>query len=51
MAERGVALLTDPDLHARITRNAADLVRTSYCTQRIVPLYEAAYRRVLASIP
>jgi L-malate glycosyltransferase len=48
MAERGVALLTDPDLHARITRDAAHLVRSTYCTGRIVPLYEAAYGRVLA---
>jgi N-acetyl-alpha-D-glucosaminyl L-malate synthase BshA len=47
MAERGVALLTDPDLHARIARNAADMVHASYCTGRIVPLYEAAYGRVL----
>ncbi len=48
MAERAVSLLTDPDLHARIAANAANLVRTTYCTDRIVPLYEEAYRRVLA---
>jgi N-acetyl-alpha-D-glucosaminyl L-malate synthase BshA len=47
MAERGVTLLTDPDLHARISDNAAGLVRTTYCTGRIVPIYEAAYKRVL----
>jgi N-acetyl-alpha-D-glucosaminyl L-malate synthase BshA len=47
MAERGVALLTDPDLHARIARHASDMVHASYCTGRIVPLYEAAYTRVL----
>jgi len=47
MAARGVTLLTDPDLHARIAANAASLVRTTYCTDRIVPVYEAAYRRVL----
>jgi L-malate glycosyltransferase len=49
MAERGVALLTDPGLHARIAANAASLVRSTYCTARVVPLYEAAYRRVLAN--
>jgi len=47
MAARGVRLLTDPDLHAGISANAASLVGTTYCTERIVPLYEAAYRRVL----
>jgi N-acetyl-alpha-D-glucosaminyl L-malate synthase BshA len=48
MVERGVRLLTDPDLHGRIAANASSLVRTSYCTDRIVPYYEEAYRRVLA---
>lgn len=47
MAGRAVALLTDPDLHARVTANAARMVRTEYCAERIVPAYEAAYRRVL----
>jgi N-acetyl-alpha-D-glucosaminyl L-malate synthase BshA len=49
MAERAVALLTDADLHARVSANAVSLVRTTYCVDRIVPLYEAAYRRVLAA--
>jgi N-acetyl-alpha-D-glucosaminyl L-malate synthase BshA len=49
MAERGVALLTDPNLHARVAANAVSMVGTKYCTERIVPLYEAAYRRVLAT--
>ena len=49
MAERGVRLLTDRDLHARISANASSLVRTTYSTDRIVPLYEAAYERVLAN--
>jgi L-malate glycosyltransferase len=48
MAERGVALLTDPALRAGITRRAAEMVRTEYCSERIVPLYEAAYEHVLA---
>ncbi len=48
MAERGIALLTDPALRARITQAAVDMVRTRYCTDRIVPLYEAEYRSVLA---
>ena len=50
MAGRSVALLTDPDLHARLSANAASLVRTTYGTDCIVPLYEEAYRRVLAKV-
>jgi L-malate glycosyltransferase len=49
MAERGIALLTDPALHASIARNAADVVRRRYCTDLVVPLYEAQYRDVLES--
>jgi hypothetical protein len=49
MAERGVRLLTDRGLHARVADAAAALVRETYCTSRVVPMYEAAYRRVLAS--
>ena len=49
MAERGVALLTDPALRDRITRAAVDMVRTRYCTSRIVPMYEAEYEAVRQS--
>jgi N-acetyl-alpha-D-glucosaminyl L-malate synthase BshA len=49
MADRGVALLTTPDLRARITRAALEMVRTRYCTETIVPFYEAHYREVLAA--
>jgi L-malate glycosyltransferase len=51
MAGRAVALLTDPELHARVSAAAASLVRTTYCSDRIVPLYEAAYSRVIATRP
>ena len=47
MAERGVALLIDAALRARITEAATEVVRTRYCTELVVPLYEAAYRDVL----
>jgi N-acetyl-alpha-D-glucosaminyl L-malate synthase BshA len=47
MADRGVALLTDRALRASITQAAAEMVRTRYCTDLIVPLYEEAYREVL----
>ena len=47
MAECGVALLTNRDLRASITTAAAEMVRTRYCTDLIVPLYEAQYRDVM----
>jgi N-acetyl-alpha-D-glucosaminyl L-malate synthase BshA len=47
MAERGVALLTNPALHASITDAAVEVVRTRYCTDRIVPMYETEYREVM----
>jgi L-malate glycosyltransferase len=47
MAQRGVALLTDSALRASITRSAVEMVRHRYCAQLVVPLYEAAYQRVL----
>jgi len=47
MAERGIALLTDPSLRQSITAAAVALVRDRYCTATIVPLYEAEYLRVL----
>jgi N-acetyl-alpha-D-glucosaminyl L-malate synthase BshA len=47
MAERGIALLTDPALHRSITQAAVEMVRTRYCAQLVVPVYEAEYQRVL----
>jgi len=47
MAQRGVALLTDGLLRASITRSAVELVRSRYCAQLVVPLYEAAYNHLL----
>jgi N-acetyl-alpha-D-glucosaminyl L-malate synthase BshA len=49
MAERGVAVLSDPALRAAMGRAAAEVVRTRYCTDRVVPQYEAEYRKVLES--
>jgi N-acetyl-alpha-D-glucosaminyl L-malate synthase BshA len=48
MAERGVAVLTDSGLRSSIGRAAAEVVRTRYCTDLVVPLYEAEYVDVLA---
>ena len=46
MADRAIELLTDPQRRIGMGTAAADVVRTRYCTDRIVPLYEAAYRDV-----
>lgn len=48
MADSGVALLTDPALHARIARAGRQTVVQRYCRDRVVPQYEAFYSRVLA---
>jgi N-acetyl-alpha-D-glucosaminyl L-malate synthase BshA len=47
MADRGIALLTDSALRSSIGRAAAQMVRSRYCTELIVPQYEAAYLDVL----
>jgi N-acetyl-alpha-D-glucosaminyl L-malate synthase BshA len=47
MSERGLALLTDSRLHARIAGNAAAHVRAHFCVELIVPKYEQCYRDVL----
>jgi N-acetyl-alpha-D-glucosaminyl L-malate synthase BshA len=47
MVSRAVALLRDAPRRTAMGRAAADIVRTEYCVERIVPLYEAAYERAL----
>jgi N-acetyl-alpha-D-glucosaminyl L-malate synthase BshA len=47
MAARGIAVLTDPDLRARIGSAAAAQVGERFCVERIVPQYEQCYRDVL----
>jgi glycosyltransferase involved in cell wall biosynthesis len=47
MSERGLALLTDRALRARIAGNAAAHVRAHFCVELIVPQYERCYRDVL----
>jgi N-acetyl-alpha-D-glucosaminyl L-malate synthase BshA len=48
MAASGVALLTDAALHRRVTDAAVRLVRERFCADRIVPMYEEHYGRVLS---
>jgi L-malate glycosyltransferase len=47
MADSGLALLTDADLHRRIGTGGRMVVRGRYCSDRIVPQYERFYEEVL----
>jgi L-malate glycosyltransferase len=47
MAARAIAVLADPGLRARIGGAAAQQVRTRFCEELIVPMYEQCYRDVL----
>jgi L-malate glycosyltransferase len=47
MAGSAIALLTDHALHRRTTAAALERVRTLFCTERVVPMYEAYYRQVM----
>jgi N-acetyl-alpha-D-glucosaminyl L-malate synthase BshA len=49
MAGSAVALLTDPDLHRRVASAAVEKVRSNFCEEKIVPLYEGFYQQVLAA--
>lgn len=49
MAESGRTLLADSALHGRVTAAALQRVRQRFCAERIVPMYEAHYRRVLGT--
>jgi N-acetyl-alpha-D-glucosaminyl L-malate synthase BshA len=44
MAERAIAILCDGKRRQTMGRAAAEVVRTRYCTDLVVPMYEAAYR-------
>jgi L-malate glycosyltransferase len=47
MAECAVRLLTDRSLHARIAAEGRRTVEERFCSERIVPRYEALYERLL----
>jgi N-acetyl-alpha-D-glucosaminyl L-malate synthase BshA len=48
MAQLAVGLLRDTPRRVSMGRAAAEMVRSEYCVDRIVPLYEQAYQRALA---
>ena len=47
MAQHARELIDDAALRTTMGRAAAEMVRTRYCAERIVPLYENAYEDVL----
>jgi N-acetyl-alpha-D-glucosaminyl L-malate synthase BshA len=47
MAESGIALLTDPSLHARVAAEGRRTVRERFCSELVVPRYEAFYEQLL----
>jgi L-malate glycosyltransferase len=47
MAARAVQLIREPERRRTMGRAAAEMVRTHYCADRIVPLYEAAYGQAM----
>ena len=47
MAASAIALLTDPALHRRVTDAARTRVGEEFCVDRIVPMYERYYERML----
>jgi N-acetyl-alpha-D-glucosaminyl L-malate synthase BshA len=46
MADSGIALLTDPELHARFAKASRDRAEQYFCAARVVPQYEGYYREV-----
>ena len=48
MAASAIALLTDPALHRRVTDAARTRVSDEFCVNRVVPMYERYYERMLA---
>ena len=48
MAGDAIALLTDPVLHRAIADAARARVQDEFCVDRVVPMYERYYERVLA---
>ena len=47
MAASAVHLLTDPALHEEVSQAACRRVRSEFCADRVVPMYEACYRELL----
>jgi glycosyltransferase involved in cell wall biosynthesis len=48
MAASGIELLTDSALHQRVAQAACTRVRSEFCVERVVPMYETCYRELLS---
>ena len=51
MASSAVSLLTDRALHRRVATAARERVSDRFCSDRVVPMYEAYYEQVLERTP
>ncbi len=49
MADAGVAILSDPKEHRRYSENARAHAVERYSVERVVPMYESHYQRILTS--
>ena len=47
MAASAIALLRDPVRHRQVAQAACQRVRTEFCADRVVPMYEACYRKLV----
>jgi len=47
MAADAIALLQDQALHSRVAEAAIARVREEFCVDRVVPMYERYYERIL----
>jgi N-acetyl-alpha-D-glucosaminyl L-malate synthase BshA len=47
MARSAIDLLSDPARHERMAKAACKRVRVHFCAERVVPMYEACYRRLV----
>jgi glycosyltransferase involved in cell wall biosynthesis len=48
MAASAVELLSNPVLHKSVAEAAWRRVRSEFCVERVVPMYEACYRGLLS---
>jgi glycosyltransferase involved in cell wall biosynthesis len=49
MADSGIALLSDAELHAATAKASRARAEELFCAKRVVPQYEAYYREVVAT--
>jgi glycosyltransferase involved in cell wall biosynthesis len=47
MAARVTSLLTDPDLHYRMSKAGRWTASARFCSEKIIPQYESHYKEVI----